>query len=285
MVWQVAEDLKYGEYVIGQTITVDDFTHLGVTSDKVIAGTDAGRLPFWKLRGIWDRLGETFLYEIPVSDGAISELLLHPSQEWLLVVLDSTRLFRFDLGLLGASEIELRTDDNRIFHAWAFSDDGLLLAAAGSGSIQIWETDAWEAWQPRPLSGESVAGLMFTDDDSQLIVLAETLIHRWSLSEKDLGSVRVLPSHPSKRPCLIEAGDISSDGSLLMSIDSCYQTRAWDLEADEELFLPQLHFAEDHRVGQVAQFSPVGRYIATGQRYFRALSIVDELVCHGRVYR
>ena len=229
--------------------------------------------------------GETFLYKIPVSDGAISELLLHPSQEWLLVVLDSSRLFRFDLRSLWASEIELGTGENQAFQAWAFSDDGLLLAAAGSGSIQIWDTDAWEAWQPRPLSGESVGGLMFTDDDSQLIVLAETLIHRWSLSEQDLGFVRVLASHPSKRPCLFNAGDVSPDGSLLMTIDNCYQTRAWDLDADEELFLPQLHFAEHHRVGQVAQFSPDGRYLATGRRYFWGLFIVNELVHRGIVYR
>ena len=60
VVWQVAEDPKYGEYVIGQGITVDEFTHLAVTSDILIAGTDAGSLSFWELRGIWERLGKPF---------------------------------------------------------------------------------------------------------------------------------------------------------------------------------------------------------------------------------
>lgn len=286
LVWKLFEDPNRagGTGTAGRGFATGEFAHLAVTSDKLIAGTDSGSLFFWELRGIWERLGETFLYEIPVSDGVISELLLHPSQEWLLVVLDSSRLFRFDLDSLRVSEIELGTGENRAFRAWAFSDDGLLLAAAGNGSVQVWETDAWEAWQPRPLSGESVGGLMFTDDDSQLIVLAETLIHRWSLSEKDLSFARVLTSHPSKRPCLLKAGDISPDGSLLMTIDNCYQTRAWDLEADEELFLPQLHFSEHHRVGQVSQFSPDGRYLAGGAEYHWYLCIINELIYRGIVY-
>ncbi|MCY4536847.1 MAG: WD40 repeat domain-containing protein [Chloroflexi bacterium] len=277
LVWKIVEDPTRGSGAgTGCSgLAAGAFTHLALTSDKLIAGTDAGSLSFWELKGIWDRLGEAFLYEIPVNDGVISALLPHPSQEWLLVVLDSSRLFRFDLESLRASEIDLGTGEKRAFQAWAFSDDGLLLAAAGSGSIQIWDTHAWEAWRPRPLSGESVAGLMFTDDDSQLIVLAETLIHRWSLTEKDLSFVRVLLPHPSKRPCLIKAGDISPDGSLLMTIGNCLQTRAWDLDADEELFLPQLHYS-GHRVGQVAQFSPDGRYLAIGDRYFWGLFIVNE---------
>ena len=109
VVWQVAEDPEFGEYAIGQAITVGAFTHLALTSDKLIAGTDAGSLSFWELKGIWDRLGEAFLYEIPVNDGVISALLPHPSQEWLLVVLDYSRLFRFDLESLRASEIDLGT--------------------------------------------------------------------------------------------------------------------------------------------------------------------------------
>ena len=51
-----------------------------------------------------------------------------------------------------------------------------------------------------------------------------------------------------------------------MTIDSCEQTRAWDLDAGEELFLSQLYYSS-HRIGRVAQFGPDGRYFAQGERY------------------
>ena len=109
LVWKILEDRnRYVRTGTGERgLAVGEFTQVAVTSDKVIAGTDTGSLSFWELRQIWERLGETFLYEIPVSDGVISEILPHPSEVSLLAVLDSSRLFRFDLQSLRASEIEL----------------------------------------------------------------------------------------------------------------------------------------------------------------------------------
>ena len=43
-----------------------------------------------------------------VSDGEVSELLLHPSNEWLLIAIDNAELFRFDLESQSVTEIQLR---------------------------------------------------------------------------------------------------------------------------------------------------------------------------------
>ena len=265
----------------------ESFSQLAVTSDTIVVGTNTGDLLFWDFRRVLllapaptpdnflgsiglGRLSEAgrVVRELPprfhVSNGEISEILTHPSDEWLLVVIDYSRVFRVDLESKSVTEIEFQAGEEQALKALAFSDDGLWLAAADNESIQIWNTASWAAWEPKALSAKSVKKLLFTADDSQLIVLADASVSRWSLSSGRLNFVRELAAYPGKRPCRIDDGDISPDGSLLMTADDCGQRRAWDLTVDREMFIPQLDFATLYSVGRpgrALQFSPDGRYL------------------------
>jgi len=258
---------------------------LELVNHKIILGTNAGSLYFldignwdtdeWERyardddiwdSGKWEQVKEKFSYDIHIAEGNVSELLLHPSEEWLLVAIDHERLFRFDLASHSVSEIDLQTDDDLMLDALAFSDGGRLLATAGNGVIQIWDTVSWTPEASADLGAESLAELLFTDDDSQLIVLEDATVSRWSLSGKTLNLLRELQSHPDKSPCRITDGDISPDRSLLMTVDECDQTRAWDLNADREIFIPQLDYRDEDNQGTVMQFSPDGRFLVEGSK-------------------
>ena len=246
------------------------FTELLLTSDTIVVGTADGDLLFWESGQ------EKFLYELPVSDGWVSEVLLHPSNEWLLVVIDFAKLFRVDLDSQAVAEIHLQANEVRDFDALAFSSDGRLLAAAGNGTLGIWQADTWEAWEPRPLSADSAEALRFTDDDSHLLVISYASVNRWSLNDKRLEFVRKLESTGRRRNCFINDGDISPDGSLLMTTDDCGQIRAWDLAADAEIYVPQLDFSEPFVQGEVIQFNPDGRLLFTGGSFGWGLWIIHQ---------
>ena len=241
---------------IGRFSAIDrTFAQLEITLDKIVIGTTNGSLK------VWDLWQEEFLYEHPVSYEEVTELLLHPIGEWLLVVIDHKKPFRFDLESRAVTEIHLQGNEDHALNALAFSSDGLLLAAAGKGSIGIWDTDSWEAWEPHPLSAEWVGELHFTDDDSQLIVLADASVSRWSLSGKNIKMVRELVSLLPKRQCLNLGGDISPDGTLLMTTDDCGRLRAWDLTIDTEIFVPQMSYLAGHPGGMPTKFSSDGRFL------------------------
>ena len=248
-VWDVENNIgRFG-------ISDRSFAQLELTPELLIMGADSGSLMFW------DLMQETFLYELPVHDGEVSELLLHPSDEWLLVIIDQARAFSLSLESRAVAEIHLQGSQDFVLGTLAFSSDGRMLAVAGNETIGIWDTDSWEVWSQGPLSAEWVADLHFVDGDSQLIVLADRSVDRWSLPNKEMNKIGKLLSHPEKYQCRILGGDISPDGSLLMTTDECGQLRAWDLRMDQEIFIPQLqYFGEDH-VGVPTRFSPDGRYL------------------------
>ena len=256
----------------GDEIIEDDYSfgQLVFTPDKIVVGTHGGSLKFWNLEQ------KEFLYELPVSDGWTSEILIHPSHEWLLVVIDFAKLFRVDLDSQAVAEIHLQANEVRDCDALAFSSDGRLLAAAGNGTLGIWHTDTWEAWEPRPLSADSAEVLRFADDDSHLLVISYASVNRWSLNDKRLEFVRKLESTGRRRNCFINDGDISPDGSLLMTTDDCGQTRAWDLAADAEIYVPQLDFSEPFVQGEVIQFNPDGRLLFTGGSFGWGLWIIHQ---------
>lgn len=235
-----------------------DFVQLEIAQDMVIAGMRTGGLR------VWDLMQGTFHYEVQIAEGLVSELLAHPNEEWLLVAIDNKRLFRFEFASQSVAEIKLQTGGDPALDALAFSDDGRLLASGGNGVIQIWDTDSWEAVAATDLGAESPAELLFVSDDSQVIALADAAVSRWSLSGKDLNLLRELETHPDKRPCRITAGDISPDETLLMTIDTCAQERAWDLTADREIFVSRLTFSNDEYPGTISQFSSDGRYYISG---------------------
>ena len=202
-----------------------------------------------------------FLYVIPVHDGAVSELLLHPSDRWLLVVIDQEKLFRYDFQSRKVTEIHLQYSKLLPLLAVAFSDDGRLFAAAGDGYVAIWNTKDWATRQPVASSSESAVTLHFVDDDSHLILLTDKSVSRWSLDDNGLKLVRKLEPHQPKRQCTFLGGDISPDDSLLMTTDECGQLRAWDLRLDREIHIPQLWYIGEDHVGVPTRFSPDGRYL------------------------
>ncbi len=234
------------------------FTKLTVTSDEIIVGTTVGNLL------VWDLMQEKFQYELPVSNGEITELLIDPSGEWLLVVIDCAKLFQVDLELRSVTVINLPGGEDQALNALTLSNDGLLLAAAGGGTIGVWDTGSWEAWEPQPMPDSTVGILRFTDDDTHLLASSGATVSRWSLIDRSLAFGQQLEPYTDRRQCIIRVGDISLDRSLLMTGDDCGQYRAWDLAADAEMYLPQLHRAHYGVPVEVMQFSPDGRVLFVG---------------------
>ena len=181
------------------------------------------------------------------------------------MVIGSTRLFQFHLEAQSATQIYLQACEDVALNTLAFSSAGHWLAAAGNSTIGIWDTDSWEAWQSQSISVESIADLLFTNDDSHLIVLADGSVSRWAVLHKSVIFAGELIAHPTKHPCQLNDGDISPDDSLLMTVDDCRQYRAWDLNRDIEIFIPQLDFSDDRLSGKLLRFSPDGRYLAAAE--------------------
>ena len=231
------------------------FTQLELSSDSIVVGTDSGRVISWNL------MQQELLYELPITDGKVTELLLYPTGEWLLVVIDRKRAFRLDLESQAVSEIHLHDSEELTLDAVAFSNDGRLLAAAGNSEIGIWDTDTWEARAQGILPVGQLGELYFIDEDLQLIVMVNSSVSRWAYPSKTLTMVRKLLPHPDWRRCLILGGDVSHDGSLLMTIDVCEQLRAWDLRLDQEAYGPQVEYVREDHSGVPTRFSPDGRYL------------------------
>ena len=231
------------------------FTQLELTPELIAIGTDRGTVMFW------DLTQETYLYEVPVNEGEVTELLLHPSEELLVVAIDDAKLFRFDLESLTTAEIPFQNGNELPLHALAFSSDGRLFAAAGNGYVGIWDTDDWVAWEPIASFSASAVTLHFAKDDSQLILLADMSVSRWSLVDDGLELVRMLEPHLGATQCAFLGGGISPDTTLLMTTDECGQLRAWDLRSDHEIHVPQLWYIGEDHVGVPTSFSADGRYL------------------------
>lgn len=234
------------------------FISLTITSDKILTGTTGGSLL------VWDLFREKFLFELPVSNGEVTELLTLPSGESVLAVVDKERLYHVDLELWSVAEINLSGGEDQVFDALAISSDGQLLAAAGGGTLRVWDTGSWEAWEPKPTYDETVGILRFTNDDTRLLISSGTAVSRWSLLDRRLTHGEQLEPYSSRRLCIIGEGDISLDGSLLMTGDDCGQYRAWDLAAGAEMYIPQLHKAQYRVPVKVMQFSPDGHVLFVG---------------------
>lgn len=233
------------------------FRQLELTPDLIAVGTDSGSVMFW------DLTEERLLYELQVHEGEVTELLLHPSEEWLAVVINRSRLFRLDLETRSVAEIPLGNGKELPLHALAFSSDGRLFAAAGNGYVGIWDTDGWLAREPIASSRESAVTLRFAEDDTQLVLLADMSVSRWSLVDDGLELIRHLEPQSGATQCAFLGGDISPDATLLMTTDECGQLRAWDLRLDQEIHIPQLRYigeGEEH-VGVPTSFSADGLYL------------------------
>lgn len=256
---------EYGktDYKSVTTLVHSPFTQLELTSDVVIGGTSTGSLLFWDIEN------EEFVDEVSVSDGEVSELLLHPSNEWLLAVIDEADLFTVDLESRSVSRIQLSGFDASALHTLSFSSDGRLLAVGANKMISIWDSQSWKQYDAIGLFNEPIADLLFTKDDSQLIALAGKSISRWNFADQQLSFGSLLKALPERKLCHLTHGDISPDDSLLMTTDDCLQLRAWDLTADTEISVAQLDYFEDSEkrwTDTSVEFSPDGLYLAEAGR-------------------
>lgn len=239
-----------------KSLKIDNsFRQLQLLSDTIVVGTSDGRLM------LWDLWREEFLYELAIGEGEISELLAHPSGDWLLAVVDHSKLYRFDLASQILQEVSLPGSSRSTLSAIAFSDNGDLLAVAGKDFVEIWDTESWQALASSELHFKPATKLLFAEDASQLIKLSGATVSRWSLSDNALNYERQLEPVVGKRECAINDGEISLDGTLLLTIDECSQFRAWDLAADAEINLPHFGSADENYQGRELEFSPDGRYL------------------------
>ncbi len=234
------------------------YTRVLIVSDMIIAGTMSGHLQFW------DLMEEKLLFEQAVGNGEVTAILLHPTGGWLVVAIANTYLYRVDLDMQTVTEVNLLGNEDQVLEAMAFSDEGHLLAAAGGGTVAIWESGSWAAWEPQPIPSGMVGLLRFTDNDRSLLVSSGGTVDRWSLSDRSLSYGQQLQPYAGRRECAITVGDISVDGSLLTTGDVCGQYRAWDLAADAEMYIPQLHERFEGFPVEVLEFRPDGRVLFMG---------------------
>lgn len=232
------------------------FTQMELTHDLIAIGTDTGSVMFW------DLLQETFLYELHVDEGEVSELLLHPSEDWLAVVINKARLFRLDLETRSVAEIHLEDSEDIAIHPLAFSNDGRLLAVAGTEAIGIWDTTDWVARDKATFPSDVPVSLHFTKHDSDLVLLADKSVSHWSLAGNNLEFVQTLKPKEHVPQCMFLGGDMHPDGSLLMTTDKCGLLRAWNLELAYEIGIRHMmrNVAEEH-IGVPTRFSPDGRFL------------------------
>ena len=246
------------------------FTSLTITSDKVLTGTTGGSLLLWDLKQ------EKFLFELSVSNGEVTELIAHPSGESVLTVVDEERLYQVDLGDWSVTEIKLPGGEDQALKVLAYSSDGQLLVAAGGGTLRVWDSGSWEAWEPKATHNDTVGILGFTADDTRLLISSGATVSRWSLIDGSLVYDQQMESYAGRRQCIITVGDVSNDGSLLMAGDDCGQYRAWDLAAGAEIYIPQLHDSHGRHPINVLEFSPDGRVLYVGNYYGFGLLFIHQ---------
>lgn len=249
-VWDVENNV--GRFGVGDWA----FTQMELTPELIAIGTDTGSVMFW------DLMQETFLYELEVHEGEVSELLLHPSEDWLAVVINKSRLFRLDLETRSVAEIHLQDSEGLTIHPLAFSNDGRLLAVAGTEAIGIWDTADWAARARAAFASDVPVSLHFAKRDSALLLLADKSVSRWSLAGNNLEFVQTLKRKRAVPQCMLLGGDISPDGSLLVGTDKCGQLRAWNWENGYELgVLGRLRNVAEEHIGVPTRFSPDGRFL------------------------
>ncbi len=246
-----------------------EFTALTTIEDTIIVGTQLGSLLLWDL---WQ---EKYLDEVPVSSGEITGIESHPEGEWLIAVVDKAKLFQVHLEQRDVSAIQLSQGSYSKMQALAFSSDGELLAVAADANVAIWDVDTWNRWDSHALSAEHVAGLLFLDDDSQLLALTDESVTRWALVDRTLDLLDEMTPDNSESACHITDGDINIDDSLLVTIDECQQIRAWDLNAGTEIALSHWFHSDRIMPWAAIQFSANGRYLAQASSAW-ALWYVDE---------
>ena len=216
------------------------------------------------------------MFELDVSNGEVTELLTHPSGESVLAVVDKERLYHVDLKHWSVAEINLSGGEGHVVDVLALSSDGKLLATAGDGILRVWDTDSREAWEPRATHDDTVGILRFTADDTRLLISSGATVSRWALIDGSLVYDQRMESYAGRRQCIITVGDVSNDGSLLMTGDDCGQYRAWDLAAGAEIYIPQLHDSHGRHPINVLEFSPDGRVLYVGNYYGFGLLIIHQ---------
>ena len=252
-VWDVERNITIDA---GEDLISRYFTQLELTSSSIIVGTTTGSIKSWEL------MQKEPQYELFIADGEVTELLLDPVGEWLLVVIDYSRLFEVYIKSQTVNEIHLNGSMDHIFQSLAFSSDGRLLAAAGAGAMGIWDTSDRVARDTASLSIDVPVSLHFTGSDSGLVLVAGKSVSQWSFDGDNLQLDQTLKPHEHLPQCLFLGGDISPDGSLLMTTDKCGLLRAWNLELGYEIGVREMmrHIAEEH-VGVPTRFSPDGRFL------------------------
>ena len=252
-VWDVERNITIDE---GEDLIGRNFTQLELTSSSIIVGTNAGSIKSWEL------MHQELQYELSITDGEVTELLLYPTDEWLLVVIDYSRLFKVDTKYQTVTEIHLQDNMDFSFQSVAFSNDGRLLAVAGAGAMGIWDTTDWVARDKVSLSSDVPVSLHFTKSNSDLVLLAGKSVSHWSFAGDNLEFVQTLKRHEHLPQCMFLGGDMNPDGNLLMTTDKCGQLRAWHLELNYEIGIREMmrHVAEEH-IGVPTRFSPDGRFL------------------------
>ena len=135
---------------------------------------------------VWDHSRQEDQMILPVSNGRVSRLLVHPDGEWLLAVTDDEKLYQIESRLWSAKEISLPRAEDHVLGKVALSSDGRLFAAAGAGTVGVWDTGTWETWGLKPLANDPVEVIRFTADASHLLVSYGSTVSRWSLMHKSL---------------------------------------------------------------------------------------------------
>ncbi|MCY3780375.1 MAG: WD40 repeat domain-containing protein [Chloroflexi bacterium] len=181
---------------------------------------------------VWDHSRQEDQMVLPVSNGEVSRLLVHPDGEWLLAVTENAKLYQIESRLWSATEISLPRADDHALDKVALSSDGRLFAAAGGGTLGVWDTGTWEAWEPKPLVNGETEVIRFAADSTHLLVSYGTAVSRWSLINKSL--VYVEQSEPFE--CFLSFISLTITSDKILTGTTGGSLLVWDLFREKFLF-------------------------------------------------
>lgn len=164
----------------------------------------------------------------------------------------------------------------------AISNDGRLLASAGTEGVRLWDLATWKELPGLPIG--FTKAVLFSPDGKNLITCGKRGVQRWALQPnagKDEHDFRIGPPQPLGSLGTIsieEGGFLSPDGKTLVVFPSAGQSIVFDLDKMRQPFDLDSHL----RVAHVA-FSPDGQFMATGTWQGKDIKVwkanSGELVC------
>jgi serine/threonine protein kinase len=139
-----------------------------------------------------------------------------------------------------------------------FSADGKHVAAYNSETLRVWDVESGRVkGEVKPLPGNQLDGLQFTDDGKLLFTACWNVQDKWIISVGDLENPKKEVSRLIGHTNVVTRVLLARDGQRAVSTSEDGTTRLWDVKSGKEL----LRFAAPAKVAKCMSLSPDGRHL------------------------